>query len=224
MSDETNPNAQDPNAPEGQPVVEVVEEKVPAGIQKRIDELTAEKHDLARKAQEANERLLQTLAAQAQAPRIAAPPEETFEEVDPMVKRLIEASMRGLKAQNTALVNEVAGMRAANEARALVAGIEDPTVREAAATYAQNFRAKGLNISAQEAASFAIGDAIMKGTYQPGGNNVAPRRGAAPIGGGVRAPSLATARKSQLPDNFGDLDPDAQIAALQKRGVDDDAL
>ncbi len=216
--------AQDPNAPDGQNAesTEVVKPAVDDGVQKRIDALTAGMRDAERRAEQANERLLNHLAT---ASATSAPVDE-YAEVDPQVRKLIEASTRGLKAELQKSQNQMAGMIAAQEARTIVAkaGIQDSAVAERAVALAAGWKSNGLQFSAAEAAQFAIGEAIMNGTYTP----AAPgpqRRGAPPIGGGVRSPNLNGHRQqAALPSNFDELSLDEQISLLDKRGVGNEPI
>ncbi len=229
---EIDSDAQDPN-------IEVEEgneegEGRSKGAQPRINELTAKFRDAERKLQEAQSENVALRAARLVEGNRPAPVIEEvdeFPDMDPSVKALMNKKLGKLEA---AFSQRLAATQAEYESRFMAqeaAGIAaqhggDEKTQEQARVYAAGLRKKGLNVSSEEAAIFALGMAVKEGRFNAptGSAPQQPQRRGAPPMGNVRGPSFNAplpASEKPLPSNFDSLSPDQQLAILEKRGAGD---
>lgn len=224
MSNETESVAQDPNLPdEGAQAAEAEKAKQQAGIQARIDELTAKSHEAERRNAALVEQNMALLTAQVSRSN-ETPAVDPYPDMDPSIKKMIAEATGAVKRE---FQGQISRLQAQHEttlvtrdarAEAVRLGADDKLAAEAE-KWAAHFRANGVPMNAQDAAKYAIGNALFEGRFTPGG--AAPTRGAPATLGGVRSANIAQVQHAALPSNFDDLDPDTQLAILAKRGAGD---
>lgn len=202
------------------------------GFQKRIDELTAARYEaegrakaIAEEAQRNQERMLAQFQQQLQAQQVQSQPQANpFADLDPTLAKALEAISAKQSAQIEALQRTIASQAAANavEQAAGNVGTQDPNVKRRAAELAAAWTREGRQgWNPEDAVLYAEGEALRAarvaaqrdplGRFQP-----AQFQGQAP-----RQNFQPQSAQPELPANFDSLSPSAQIAILQKRGVDD---
>lgn len=169
-----------------------------------------------------------TLAAMERQAAPAAPAEDPFEGLDPQVRKYVEAQTAGLQKQLADTRNQLAGSIAAHDTLQVLDqhGIKDPAARSVATKLATQFKAAGMNFSAQDAVVFTLGQMALQngGKLDLVQGDAGPRRGGPDVlKGGTRPMQMQTSTPA-LPENFDDLDPDQQISILEKRGVGKQSL
>lgn len=231
MDNEFESPAQDPNAPDGQQeeTAEQKESKRNEGVEKRIAELTAVIHDERRKNEVTQGQLNAALTAGI-VNRNMPPAEDKYKDMDPTIRSMVEdvagSIKRELGAQNAALQARLDARDLADGARSLVIkSTGSAEIAESAAQFAADMRRKNLPINDEDAARFAIGDAIMKGTYKPGqAAQAQQQRGAPPLTGNRHANVSPQRQQAALPRNYDSLSPDEQLAIHEKNGTGDQPL
>lgn len=223
--------AQDPNAPDGQQEVDQEAKRQAEGIQLRINELTQKAAEAERRAQELaeqNNALLVAGLTRQQAPVVQEA--DPYEGMDPDLAKVIRAAVgateKKFSAQVAAAQAQVAQLQQLQWAQAAQAAADrlglDEEQRAAATKLKVGMNAKGIPMNDEDAAIYVLGQATLK-ARQGGGTAPAPRHNATITS--VRSPNLAPTRElPALPSNFDDLEPDAQIAILAKRGAHNQKL
>lgn len=199
---------------------------VPAGFQRRIDQLVARNH--------ASEAQIAALSAQLaeMGARVAvggpqgAPAADPYAELDPTLAsafRAVSKNMEDRVAQIAAKFDAVTQGQSAGQianSRGLPAELA-----KRAAQLAEAWRANGLEkFKPEDAVTFAVGEAVAAGTYNPQGRSrdvqgkFAPTQPA--IGAQGALPDLRPQQKP-LPTNFESMSPEEQLRLLDERGVGD---
>ena len=223
MENETESPAQDPNLPDGEnnEGADQQAKEQTEGLQKRIDELTAAKGEAERRLQESTQQQIALLTSQAtqRTTEVVDP----YPDMDPAIKKFVTETVGQVKR---AAEQQIAQLRSSHEADLMARDARqfatqftggDEQISNEAATLAKNLRAKGYAINAEDAAIFALGIAVKEGRYKPGGQT--RQQGAPAVLGAVRSTNLQPQTQAPLPANFDDLDPDSQLAILNKRGA-----
>jgi hypothetical protein len=165
------------------------------------------------------ERTLQAMERQAQP---VAPAEDPYADVDPQVRKYIDAQNANLQRQLMDTKNQLASSIAAHDTLQVLDqhGITDAKTRAVATQMASKFKAAGLALSPNDAVVFTLGQmALQNGGKLDLNQQDPPRRGGPDvIKGGTRSVAPQNTAPA-YPDNWDDLDPDTQIAFLEKRGV-----
>lgn len=203
-------------------------DRVKFGMQKRIDVLTASKHEQAAKI----EMLMQQVALLAE--RNNAPvqqqAEDPYAELDPALAKALkfqqatfekrfEEHQRKLDASVMASQMQQAGQQA---------NLPPEVVARAQAVLTGS-RERGVPLTPQDAMNWAIGEAVQAGKWKL--PNQAPPRASngqfAPVNqvyAGAPAPPSSASGVKPLPANFDSLDADEQLRLLEARGVGDSFL
>lgn len=223
--------AQDLNAPDGQQeeTIEQKESKRNEGVEKRIAELTATIHEERRQKEAVNNQLNAVLTSKLINAN-QAPPEDKYKDMDPTVRAMVEDITGSIKrefGQQLAQSNaRFEGMQLAESARAItLKATGSHEVADEAAKFAADMRRKNLPINEEDASRFAIGDAVMRGTYKPGQTAQPQSNRGTPVLTGNRSANLSQRQQSAgLPKNYDSLSLDEQIAVHEKLGTGDQPL
>lgn len=206
-------------------------DRVRFGMQKRIDALTASKHQQAAQIEMLQQQLTQQMAALTERMgAMAAQPqqEDPFQELDPTLAKALKYQAahfeKKISEQQRMLETALASTQVAQIAQQVNL---PPEIAERARAVLEGSRAKGLPLNAQDAADWAMGEAIRTGKWKPQAPTQQPPRAAngqyAPVNSVISsAPASGdgTSRMKPLPANFDSLSPDDQIRVLQARGAD----
>lgn len=206
---------------------EEIETKANPGIEKRIAELTKQRHDSEREAQTLRDLNMQLLA-RATAPA-AAPVEDKWKDVDPAIREMFregitqvqQAAEGKMRAQALHFESLMESQEVTTAAERF--GLNEEYTKEAA-TIIREAKRRGIPVNKEEVLDMVIGKAVREGKYTP--NNGVNTRRAAPLTG-VRSPNFAAPEaqnQKPLPNNYDDLDPEEQLAILNKRGVGNSKL
>lgn len=223
MNDENDLSAQDPNLPDGDNNAEgtkEVEDKS-VGLQKRIDELTASKGEAERRAQQLQEQTIALLADRATQNFNQPPAEDPYADLDPKTRKFVESTVGAITKR---FEGQMAALRNNHEVDLITRGTHrildsvgaDESMKKEASALAAGLRSKGIPVNDEDIADNVIGRAVREGRFKVGGN---PVRGAPATIGGVRAATIAAPAPAALPADFDDMDPEAQLAVLSKRGA-----
>lgn len=227
MENETEEIEQDIEGGSEEEIVAAKEAKKNEGIEKRIAELTKQRHDSEREAQQLRDLNMQLLASRTQPAAPTEPVEDPYEDVDPKLRKMLKESLGAQQrvfeaklAQNTAHFESV--MEAQEVTHAATAfGLDAESTKEAA-TIVREAKRRGIPVNKEEVLDMVIGKAVREGKWTPPANAGSnPRRPAAQMTS-VRSPNFAApevAQQKPLPSNFEDLSPEQQIAIMEKRGV-----
>ncbi len=187
-------------APEAQSNIQPVTE-VPAGVQKRFDEMTAKYHQLAAttEATQRQNQELMAMLAQRQTPVETAPPVE----VDPALKAQMDAvfapQLQAFHQQNTMLNQELQRMKF----QQLMGGVQ-PQIAQRAQEYLNMWQSQGkTGWTPADAIQFATGEAVRNGTYTapPTDGRAQFNQVGAPLGYQGMAP-VSQAPAAKLPADF----------------------
>lgn len=140
------------------PAQETQAPAVPEGVQKRFDEMTAEKHALQRQIEEAKARenmYLAEIAARAQAPQPAQQPQV---QIDPDVQSAMDAKFAAYEKRMSAVLNQLQGQQAVLQVRTGAAqqGLPDP-IRVKAEEITLQYARQGYTIEPNVAFDLAAG-------------------------------------------------------------------
>lgn len=225
MDNENDLDAQDPNLPDAgnEAGTEDQKEDKTAGLQKRIDELTASKGDADRRAAQFQQQTIELLARQAtQQFQPVEPAEDPYADLDPKTRKFVESTVGAITKR---FEGQIAQMQTRHEVDLLTRGARsklaavgaDEAMMKEAEQLAAGLRSKGIPVNEDDIADNVLGRAVREGRYKVG--TPAPARGSPATMGGVRSATIAPVQHAALPSNFDDLDPDSQLAILNKRGA-----
>lgn len=185
---------------QNQPVAQAAPE-VSVGIQKRFDELTAKIYQ-GQASQEALQRQnqeLMTMLAQ-RAPVEQAPQVEIPDELKAQMDGYLAPRLQNLQQSNQQLNAELNQLRFQN----LMGNIPAPIAHAAQATM-QHWQSSGKRgWVPEDAVTFAIGEAVRKGTYVPPPTDGRAQfnQNSAPLGYQGAQPPVAAPVAAALPQNF----------------------
>lgn len=217
-------------APEGQNEVQGAPES--SGLQKRIDELVAQRHKAEAEAQaqrDLNSQLLERMRSLETGVQ-HAPQEEALPDMSELgeagntVAKYVQALTKKLETSFAERTRALEAQMAAAQVASYVNPQRDPPqVVARAQALISGWRQRGLTFGPEDALTFARGEAAAQGGY--GVPPQAPARtpgyaANAQLGGGNPVPSVAP-KAPALPRNFDMMTPDQQVAILQKVGLDD---
>lgn len=224
---EQQPTGTDVHGPEGTDQPSEAD-RVRYGMQKRIDALTASRHQQAAQIEMLQQQIAQQMATLTE--RMSAvqaqPQADPFEELDPALAKALryQSSMMEAKLAEQRKMFDTA-MAAAQVQQVAQQANLPPEVAARAQQVMEGAKKNGLPMNAQDAADWALGEAIRTGKYKPPAQQQAPRAANgqfAPVNSVYStSPQVdVTPTVKPLPANFDSLDPDEQIRVLQARGAD----
>jgi hypothetical protein len=225
MADELDPTAQGTDAPDDANQQSNGQDDFKAGIQKRIDELTAKSHE----AQRQNEQLMQMLQQKdAQITELAAtlmtrgaPAQEDDASLDPTIARALEKTVGKFLTPLQQQMAQYGQMMQKIEFQQMTSQYE-PQVVQQAEKLMQQWKREGRS-------GWAMPDALIMASYQLG---IPPKAQAsqtrAPNGqftstvldSHAAAPQRTTQARKR-PANFDSLPPEKQLEILEAEGVGD---
>lgn len=167
----TEPNAQG-TQPEQNPAA--VENQQASGVQQRIDELTREKHEAQRRAEELSQQymtLLNDLATKSIQPQSAQPQVE----IDPTLKAQMEAVMAPFQAQLNRTLAQIQQAQALTNARSLAGSLPEPVAQEMQKVVS-DYAKQGYRVDDEVALDIAYGRVARKQQTAQGQANQAQRQ------------------------------------------------
>ena len=184
--------------------------------------MTAGKAEAERRAQQLQEQTIALLANNAtQTFNNQQPAEDPYADLDPKTRKFVESTVGAITKR---FEGQIAQMRNNHEVDMITRGTHrildsigaDEGMKKEASALAAGLRSKGIPVNDEDIADNVIGRAVREGRFKVGGNSV---RGAPATIGGVRAATISAPAVSALPADFDDMDPEAQLALLNKRGA-----
>jgi hypothetical protein len=194
--------------------------QVPEGVQKRIDELTREKHEAIREAEKhkaAAEAALAAIAAQGQS-KVEAPPQV---EIDPELRKQFDAYFGGYQRQMQQTVAELQKVSALSQARAGVAKAGLPEAVALEVEGVTEFYAKqGYVIQPDVALDIASGRVYRKQLADQAKNDAARRQSnTAPQGIQVQSAGIGLSVQPQNRPDLSRMSPEQRIAWYESAGI-----